>query len=66
MPESKISKALKLNPEEIEVVLVGRDDNSMTGEARHKRVQESVAKMILLGKKRGRPSKEEESNEAAA
>jgi hypothetical protein len=66
MPESKISKALKLNPDEMEVILIGREDNSMNGEAKYKRVQASIAKMILLGKKRGRPNKEEESNEVAA
>jgi hypothetical protein len=66
MPEGKISKALKLNEDDMEMILLGRVDDSIDADLRHKRVQELVAKIILLGKKRGRPKQDEESHEAAA
>ena len=66
MPEINISRALKFREEDIEVELTGREDDSIDAEARHNRVQNMVAKMVCLGRKRGRPSQEEESYEEAA
>ncbi len=66
MPEIKISKALKFKDEDMEVELIGREDNSSDAEARFNRVQNSVAKMVSLGRKRGRPKLDEESYEEAA
>lgn len=66
MPEIKISRALKFREEDIEVNLIGREDNSNDAEARFNRVQDMVAKMVSLGRKRGRPKHEEESYEEAA
>ncbi len=50
----------------MEVLLTGREDNSTEAETKSKRVHEMVAKLVCLGKKRGRPKQEEESYEEAA
>ena len=66
MPVIKNSRALKFREEDIEVDLTGREDDSVDAEARQHRVQNMVAKMVSLGRKRGRPSQEEESYEEVA
>lgn len=66
MPASKLNKVIKLNETDMEVILIGRKDDTKNADTKYKNVQELVAKMCLLGQKRGRPKKESEVFDAAA
>ena len=48
------------------VELIGIKGESPDGDARAERVQSTVARMIVLGQKKGRPLKEEKTYEVAA
>ena len=48
------------------VELIGIKDESPDADARAERVQSTVARMIVLGQKKGRPLKEEKTYEDAA
>lgn len=50
----------------IEVELVGIGDESLDAAIRSERVQELVDKMVNLGRKRGRPRKEDDHVEKEA
>ena len=66
MPGVKISKAIKLNCDGMKIEIVETVDLSPEAEACSQRVQELVEKMIVLGNKKGRPKKDDESYDDAA
>ncbi len=60
MPKHKCAKAKVISSSDIKIELIAVADSSVDAEMRADRVQDSIAKMILLGSKRGRPKKEME------
>ncbi len=60
MPAHKYAKAKKISSSDMKIELIEVADSSADAETRSDRVQECVAKMILLGGKMGRPKKESE------
>jgi hypothetical protein len=66
MSEKKQSKALYLDESAMTVALIGREDSMEDSDLRCTNIQEALAKMILLGKKIGRPRQEDEPHEVAA
>lgn len=66
MTSLRLDKAVKLDPNDMEVTLTGRKDETPEAELKAKRVQDLVAKFIMLGQKRGRPKKNDEADNAAA
>ncbi len=65
MMMDRLEKAVKLDPDDMEVKMTGRKDETTEAELRSKRIDELVAKIVLLGQKRGRPKKFESFDEAA-
>ena len=66
MPERRCEKATKLDQNGMAVEFVGLKDESAKAEERTARIQNAVTQMVLLGKKKGRPRKEETADEDAA
>lgn len=60
MPKRENAKAKKFSYKEMNVELVGAIDTSPDAELKAEMAQDIIAKMILLGLKRGRPKTEEE------
>lgn len=59
-------RALKINETDIEVELIGLVDSDVDADIQSARVQELVNRMILLGRKKGRPRKENEDHDELA
>lgn len=64
--KSTYKAAVDLDDEGMIVELVGVADNSVDAESRRDRVQILIAKIILLGRTRGRPRKEATDEEQIA
>lgn len=64
--KSTYKAAVDLDDDGMIAELVGVADNSNDAEARRERVQTLIAKIILLGQKRGRPRKEVTDEEQIA
>jgi hypothetical protein len=60
MPKLKSTKAKKFRLDEMKIELVAAVDSSLDAELKAEMVQDIIAKMILLGLKKGRPKTEEE------
>lgn len=60
-PESDFRKA-----QDLEMIVRFDRDDSLEGKMRMEQAKAIICQLILLGKKRGRPSKKEENSNAAA
>lgn len=66
MTADRLNKAIKLDEKDMEVILIGRKDETKDADIKYKNVQDLVAKICLLGQKRGRPRKDSDEYELAA
>ena len=66
MTADRLNKAIKLDEDTMEVILIGRKDETKDADTKYKNVQDLVAKICLLGQKRGRPQKDSDEYELAA